>query len=57
MFREIRKVSDSGNGSARVTVPKDTLRAWGLVSDDGSVREGHLVFERVDDGSVRLEPV
>mgnify|MGYP007045610880 FL=1 len=57
MFREIRQVSDSGNGSAQVTVPKDTLRAWGLVSDDGSVREGHLVFERVDDGSVRLEPV
>lgn len=54
---EIRKVSDSGNGSGRVTVPKDALREIGFVGDDGSVIEGHLAFEQADDGSIRVEPV
>lgn len=54
---EIRKVCDSGNGSGRVTVPKDALRKMGLVGDDGSIIEGHLAFEETDDGSVRVEPV
>jgi hypothetical protein len=54
---EIRKVSDSGNGSGRVTVPKDTLREMGLVDDDGNIIEGHLAFEQADDGSARVEPV
>lgn len=54
---EIRKVSDSGNGSGRVTVPKETLREMGLVDDDGNIIEGHLAFEETDDGSARVEPV
>ncbi|WP_161609733.1 hypothetical protein [Halorubrum kocurii] len=54
---EIRKVSDTGSGSGRVTVPKETLREMGLVDDDGNIIEGHLVFEETDDGSARVEPV
>ena len=54
---EIRKVSDSGNGSGRVTVPKETLREMGLVDDDGNIIEGHLAFEKIGDGSTRVEPV
>ncbi|WP_176451058.1 hypothetical protein [Halorubrum sp. Ea1] len=54
---EIRKVSDTGSGSGRVTVPKETLREMGLVDDDGNIIEGHLAFEETDDGSARVEPV
>ena len=54
---EIRKVSDSGNGSGRVTVPKDTLREMGLVDEDGNIIEGHLAFEEAANGSARVRPV
>ena len=54
---EIRKVSDTGSGSGRVTVPKETLREMGLVDDDGKIIENYLAFEETDDGSTRLEPV
>jgi len=54
---EIRKVSDSGNGSGRVTFPKDGLREMGLVDDDGNIIEGHLAFDDAEDGSWRVEPV
>ena len=54
---EIRKVSDTGSGSGRVTVPKETLREMGLVDDDGNIIEDYLAFEETDDGATRVEPV
>ena len=58
MSREIRKVRDLGNGSGGVTIPKDTLRDWGLVDDDGELADGHLAVEANDDeDAVKVEPV
>ncbi|SMO81274.1 hypothetical protein [Halorubrum cibi] len=57
MSREIRKVRDLGNGSGGVTIPKDTLRDWGLVDDDGRVGDGHVAVDETDDGAITVEPV
>lgn len=58
MSREIRKVRDLGNGSGGVTIPKDILRDWGLVDDDGELVDGHVAFDVNDDGdAVPVEPV
>lgn len=54
---EIRKVSDTGSGSGRVTVPKETLREMGLVDDDGNIIEDYLAFEETDDGATLVEPI
>lgn len=54
---EIRKVSDTGSGSGRVTVPKEMLREMGLVDDDGNIIENYLAFEGTDDGATQVEPV
>ncbi len=56
MTREIRKVRDLGNGSGGVTIPKDTLRDWGFVNEDGELAAGHIAVS--DDGDVvTIEPV
>ena len=58
MSREIRKVRDLGNGSGGVTIPKDKLRDWGLIDDDGELADGHFAVEPNDDGdAVKVEPV
>ncbi|KOX93255.1 hypothetical protein [Halorubrum tropicale] len=64
-MRKIRKLNPAGNGSGQVTVPKDLLREWGLVEENGEeddkVKEGYIVFEADDedgdDGPVSLAPV
>lgn len=43
--------------SGWATFPKEILRDMELVGDDGSIEEGHLVFEQEDDGTVVVEPV
>jgi len=56
MTREIRKVRDLGNGSGGVTIPKDTLRDWGFVNEDGELAAGHIAVS--DDGDVvTIEPI
>jgi len=58
MSREIRKVRDLGNGSGGVTIPKDTLRDWDLVDDDGELADGHLVIDEDDEkDALMIEPV
>ena len=59
-MREVRKVSGAGNGSGQVTLPKDLLREWGLVDEDGDVKEDWIVFEADEedgDGRVAVAPV
>lgn len=56
MDREIRKVRDLGNGSGGVTIPKETLRDWGYVNDDGELADGHLAVSR-DGSRITVEPV
>jgi len=58
MSREIRKVRDLGNGSGGVTIPKDQLRDWGFVDDDGELADGHLAVEADDDEeAIMIRPV
>ena len=58
MSREIRKVRDLGNGSGGLTIPKDTLREWDLVDDDGELADGHLVIDEDDEGDIlTIKPV
>ncbi|WP_255417625.1 hypothetical protein [Halorubrum sp. 48-1-W] len=40
-----------------MTIPKDTLRDWGLVDDDGRVDDGHVAADETDDGAITVEPV
>lgn len=56
MDREIRKVRDLGNGSGGVTIPKETLRDWGYVTEDGELADGHLAVSR-DGSRITVEPV
>jgi len=57
MYREIRKVRDLGNGSGGVTIPKEKLRDWGLVDDDGELDSGYVSFDENDDDALVVEPV
>jgi len=58
-MREVRKVNGAGNGSGQVTLPKELLRSWGFVDEDGEVKEDWIVFEDSDDdeGPVQVAPV
>ena len=55
MAREIRKLRDLGNGSGGVTLPKETLRDWGLLEEDEPA-DANLILE-ADDGAVTVKPV
>ena len=55
MSGEIRKLRDLG-GSGGVSIPKDTLREWGLIDDDDELADAHLRVEETDD-AVTVEPV
>ena len=44
--KKIYSVSPAGNGSGQVTVPKDLLRDWGFVDEDGNVIGGPVEFEK-----------
>jgi hypothetical protein len=44
MSGEIRKLRDLG-GSGGVSIPKDTLREWGLIDDDDELADAHLRVE------------
>lgn len=57
MSREIRKVRDLGNGSGGVTIPKEKLRDWGLVDDNGELVTGHVALDDGDDDALTVEPV
>ncbi len=57
MAREIRKLRDLGNGSGGVTIPKETLRDWGLIDDDDEeLADAHLLIE-ADDDEITVAPV
>ena len=54
---QIRKVTDTGNGSGRVVVPKEHLRELGLVDDDDEIVDGHLSWRESDDGTLEVRRV
>lgn len=56
MSGEIRKLRDLGNGSGGVTIPKDTLRSWGLIDDDDELADAHLHVHK-SDVAVTVKPV
>ena len=53
---DIRKLHDLGNGSGSMVIPKDALRDWGLVDDDGMVIDAHLHVSS-SDGALTIQPV
>jgi hypothetical protein len=55
MSGEIRKLRDLG-GSGGVSIPKDTLREWGLIDDDGELADAYLRVDETDQ-AVTIEPV
>ncbi|MFC5277856.1 hypothetical protein ACFPM1_03610 [Halorubrum rubrum] len=56
MSSEIRKLRDLGNGSGGVTIPRDTLRSWGLIDDDDELVDAHLHIHEADD-AIEVRPV
>ncbi|MDR5673111.1 hypothetical protein RH858_08105 [Halalkaliarchaeum sp. AArc-GB] len=52
---EIRKLRKLDRCTAGITVPKDDLRAEGLLDDEGNLIEGeHVAIEKVGDGEWRV---
>ena len=56
MSSDIRKLRDLGNGSGGVTIPRDTLRSWGLIDDDDELVDAHLHIQACDD-AVEVRPI
>lgn len=56
MSSEIRKLRDLGNGSGGVTIPRDTLRSWGLIDDDDELTDAHLHVRESDD-ALEVRPI
>ncbi|WP_280585082.1 hypothetical protein [Halorubrum sp. Boch-26] len=56
MSGDIRKLRDLGNGSGGMVIPKEVLREWGLVDDDGEVIDAHL-YSSTSDGVLTVQPL
>lgn len=56
MSSEIRKLRDLGNGSGGVTIPRDTLRSWGLIDDDEELVDAHLHVHESED-AIEVRPI
>jgi hypothetical protein len=56
MSGEIRKLRDLGHGSGGMSIPKETLRSWGLVDDDDNVADAHLLVEQSNE-AITVRPI